>query len=312
MRYPGIGYIEGYLMVESNFKQLESEVRFKSIAENITLVEIDTPLASAKISLYGGHIVSWRPKTQTIPVLWVSELAKFQHGKAIRGGIPICWPWFGKHPSDPSLPSHGFARLANWDLMSIETQGSGEIVFCFSLDKLLIDSEFSDCAISLQLKIVIGVILEVALTTTNGGSKEISFTEGFHTYFKISDIVNIRILGLENADYINLVRSDESHIEKDEIRFNGELGRIYLNNKATCVIEDPIFNRRININKINSNSTAVWNPGIGVASKMDDLGPVGWKDMVCVETANALSNIITLKPGERHTQIAIYSVDPIN
>jgi glucose-6-phosphate 1-epimerase len=303
--------IKEYLMSENNIQQHEFGVRFKSLAENIMLAEIDTPLAAAKISLYGGHVVSWQPKTQAMPVLWISELARFQYGKAVRGGIPVCWPWFGKHPSNTNLPGHGYARIVNWDLVSIESLNTGEIIFSLLLGKSAIESQFWGRAVSLELKIVIGTTLEVALTTTNNSDQEISFTEGLHTYFRISNIDNIRILGLENCEYVDLVRDNELHTQQDVIKFNGELGRIFLNNKVMCTIEDLMFNRRIHINKINSNSTAVWNPGIDVASKMDDLGPTGWEDMVCVETANALSDKITLKPKKSHTQIAIYSVESI-
>jgi glucose-6-phosphate 1-epimerase len=122
-------------MSENEIQQHEFGVRFKNLDENIMLAEIDTPLAAAKICLYGGHVISWQPKTQAMPVLWISELARFQYGKAVCGGFPVCWPWFGKHPSNMKLPGHGYARIVNWDLVSIETLNTGEIIFSLSLGK---------------------------------------------------------------------------------------------------------------------------------------------------------------------------------
>lgn len=285
-------------------------VQFKILNENILIAEVDTPLATAKISLYGGHVISWQPKTQSRPILWVSELAHYQCGKAIRGGIPICWPWFGKHPFNANMPSHGYARIADWDLVSIDALDGGEVVFTLLLGKSILEGRHWDAIVSLELKITVGSVLEVAMTTTNKGNQTISYTEGFHTYFEISDIANIRILGLENSKYIDLVKHGELCTQEGAITFGGgELGRIFLNNKAVCVIDDPIFERRINVMKVNSKSTAVWNPGADQAGKMNDFGAVRWRNMVCVESANALTDRITLKPGISHSQIATYSVE---
>jgi D-hexose-6-phosphate mutarotase len=286
-----------------------NNIYFKKLANDIVVLEIDNSLATAVVSLYGGHIMSWQPKSQARPVLWVSELVKFQRGKAIRGGVPICWPWFGAHPSDASLPGHGYARITPWELTAVRTLGNGATELNLSLGESKLCDAHWRADVRLTLKVTIGETLEVALTTVNEGNHEVTFTEGLHTYFQISDIANIRVLGLEGNDYVDLVNKNEVRKQQDAIRFDGELGRIFLNNQATCVIEDPAFNRRIRIEKTGSNSTAVWNPGLAVASKMDDLGASGWRNMVCVEGANALQNHVAVLAGATHTIGTTYALE---
>lgn len=288
-----------------------NKLLFKKLADNIVVLEIENSLAIAAVSLYGGHIVSWKPKSQSKPVLWVSELVKFQQGKAIRGGVPICWPWFGAHPSQASLPGHGYARLTHWELTSVQTLTNGATELTLSLGKADLSEAHWNGDVRLTLKLTFGDTLEIVLTTLNESEHEVTFTEGLHTYFQISDIANVRVLGLEGSDYIDLVNQNEVRSQHDAITFDGELGRIFLDNLSTCVIEDPAFNRRIRVEKKGSNSTAVWNPGLTVASKMDDLGAAGWRDMVCVESANALTNKVTLAAGEVHEHHAIYSIAPL-
>jgi D-hexose-6-phosphate mutarotase len=289
----------------------KGEVCFRQLPDDIVIAEINNSLATASVSLYGGHVVSWQPKTQTKPVLWVSELVKFQKGKAIRGGVPICWPWFGAHPANASLPSHGYARITPWELTSVQTLSNGATELNLILGKTDLSQLHWQAEVHLELKITVGDTLVIALTTVNKSEHEVTFTEGLHTYFQISDIGNIRVLGLEGGDYIDLVNQNEQRTQQDAIAFDGELGRIFLNNQATCVIEDPALNRRIRIEKTGSNSTAVWNPGLDVASKIDDLGAAGWRNMVCVESANADGNPVTLRSQGLHTIVATYSAAPI-
>ena len=288
-----------------------SEISFRALPDNIVIAEISNSLATASVSLYGGHVVSWQPRTQTKPVLWLSDLARFQPGKAIRGGVPICWPWFGAHPSQATLPGHGYARITHWELNSVQTLANGTTELNLSLGKSDLRQLHWRAKVHLELKISVGDTLEVSLTTVNKSDHEVTITEGLHTYFQISDIGNIRVLGLEGSDYIDLVGQNEIRKQQDAITFDGELGRIFLDNQATCLIEDRGLNRCIRIEKTGSNGTAVWNPGLSLASKMDDLGAEGWRSMVCVESTNALGNMIVLGPLKTHTHVAAYAVDSL-
>lgn len=288
---------------------IEPLIRFHSVEGGIVLAEIATELATAVISLYGGQVLAWQPRGESHPVLWTSKKATYIPGKAIRGGVPICWPWFGPHPSSKDLPGHGYARLAFWKVTKTASLSNGMLQLCLSMvDHGLAEKPWKSSA-KLSVEILVGKYLEIRLTTNNLGSEPITFSEGLHTYFQVGDISKVSITGFEGAEYVDLLL-DKMRVKQDgSITFSGELGRIFVNNGSTSIIEDPILQRNIWVAKKGSLSTAIWNPGLETASKMSDLGPEGWQDFVCVEGANALENCITLGPGQSHTHAAIYSVE---
>lgn len=294
---------------------IDSRLHFRQI-DNTILLEVDTSSSHATISLEGGHVVHWHPKSQVESVLWVSKLAQYVPGTAIRGGVPICWPWFGAHPSETQLPGHGYARVAPWtvDSTSIDANDVVDIKLTLADSEAVRKLRPSDWpqAVSLSVRFLIGETLEVSLTTTNNSDREVCFTEGLHTYLKVADVSEIRINGLDGVEYVDLIDKNTRRHQEGPITFNGELGRIYMNTRSTCIIEDPILNRCIKVEKSGSLSTAVWNPWTKTAAKMADLGAEGWRSMVCVEGANALENFISLQPKTCHTQIARYSAERIS
>lgn len=286
---------------------------FRQLADGIVVAEIDNPLATATISLHGGHIVGWQPKHQISPVLWTSKRVLFSPGKAIRGGVPICWPWFGAHPANASFPAHGYARITPWEISSIDSldNGATEIVMSL-LDSELTCFQWPTRLVQLQLRVTIGDSLMVELTTTNQGGSEIVLTEGFHTYFQVSDVANIKVIGLDGCEYLDLTNNNARRWQQGDVKFEGELGRIYLNTKATCIIEDLPLNRRIRIEKLGSQSTAVWNPWAETTAKMADMESNGWRDMICVESANTVDNPVVIKPGASHTLASTYAAESIH
>ncbi len=292
------------------------ELGFKEIAEGIIAIEVDTALATASVSLMGGQVLTWHPKSQQEPVLWVSELAQYIPGKAIRGGVPICWPWFGAHPSDSHLPGHGFARVIPWKVAStnIDLSGIVDVELTLAESDVAAKSRPSGwpASVALSAHIRIGEKLEVTLTTTNNSDREIRVTEGLHTYFHVSDIEQVQVLGLDDSEYVDLTDGNQRRQQTGPIVFEGELGRIFVNCDKTSVIEDRKLGRAIHVAGSGSQSIAVWNPWLETASKMSDLGSEGWRSMVCVETANALENAIFIKPGKQHTLKATYSAEIIN
>ena len=275
------------------------------------ILQITSKRSFCEISLFGGQVLCWRPINQEHEVLWKPRADKYARGRAIRGGVPICWPWFGTHPAKQNFPGHGYARITNWKLASIDEGGDGVTEVRLILGDSDLASSYWRYGVSLELKVTIGSTLDIELTTHNRGMQEIEFTEGLHTYFQVSDISNVEILGLEGADYIDLVNQHESRTQCGAISFDGEVGKIFLENYATCIIRDEGLKRRISIEKSGSKSTAVWNPGFQIASKMDDLGSLGWRNMVCVESANTLTDKITLAGNHSHNHHVIYSVSPL-
>ncbi|WP_435219084.1 D-hexose-6-phosphate mutarotase [Luminiphilus sp. nBUS_07] len=285
---------------------------FTQLLSGTKLIAIDTPLAAATISLEGGQVVAWHPKSQSEPVLWVSKLAQFAPGKAIRAGVPICWPWFGAHPKSSQLPGHGFARVVPWSVESTRVDAEGVIDVKLKLADAEVPEKLRPAgwpqSVSLAARYRIGETLEVSLSTENNSEHEIRFTEGLHTYFQVGDAESVQVLGLDKCEFVDLLDGNQRRQQKGPITFEGEVGKIFVSCDKATIIEDRKLGRNIHVVGAGSTSIAVWNPGLTTASKMPDLGSEGWKTMVCVETANALENSIQLHPGCSHTTTAVYSV----
>lgn len=287
-----------------------SEVQFRPIGEGIVTIEVNA-LASALISLHGGQVVRWWPKSQATPVLWASDAAQFTPNKAIRAGVPICWPWFGAHPTQSAFPGHGFARISPWSVTDISVAGNRATVISLSMLPHQTKPEYGLDQVALSLRISVGESLEIALTTSNKGNTAFQLTEGLHTYFRVGDVREVRVCGLEGDVYADLVAGTQPHRDPAPIRFDGELGRLYLDSDATAVIEDPKLGRLIRVEKTGSLSTAVWNPGPARAATMDDFAPGGWESMACVESANAMTTIVNVPAGTTHTLSVAYSAETL-
>lgn len=253
--------------------------------------------------------MTWRPKSQAEPVVWLSKLAKLVSGKSIRGGVPVCWPWFGPHATHSTYPAHGFARTANWNVTA--TRGLGHNTT--EIELVLAESELNRViwphATRLSIRISVGERLKIALITENLGDDEVTIGEALHTYFHIGDIEECHVDGLDQCEYLDKVASGEQRRQSGAITFNGETDRVYMNTEAECVIVDDRLKRKIHVAKSGSRSTVVWTPWTEKADKMGDFGPDGWRAMVCVESANALDNVVHVSPGASHTMAVDYWVE---
>jgi D-hexose-6-phosphate mutarotase len=287
-----------------------NHVQFKEIAEGMIIAEVANQHALANIALQGAHIATFQPRGEE-PVIWLSPKAKFAPGKSIRGGAPICWPWFGPHKTDSKLPGHGYARTVPWDVLETKALPDGSTFLRFGL----IESDATRAqwphASAVQLEVTVGKALRVELVTTNTGKAAFELGEALHTYFQISDVANMTIRGLENCEYLDKVQDFARFTQKDGIVIESEVDRVYVNTSADCVIEDKGLKRAIRIAKQGSQSTVVWNPWTEKAEKMGDFGPQLHRDMVCVESGNALENVVTLAPDEIHRLVAVYSVEKL-
>ena len=272
-------------------------------------LEVQNTHAVAKIALQGGHVVWLRPKSSAQDVLWLSSNARYEKGRSIRGGVPICWPWFGQHPTDGTFCNHGFARVIPWRLAkSIQLKnGATKIIL-----KMLPTKEATKQLTynyELELTIVVGETLYLNLKTTNLSDNPFTISEGYHTYFYVSDIENIKITGLENTVYTDKFDNFNRSIQKSSIRFDGAFDRVYSNTSNDCYIEDEKFNRVITVKKSNSNSTVVWTPWEEIAKNMGDMGSKDeWRRMVCVETANLHEHSVVIYPSLSHSIATEYSV----
>lgn len=295
--------------------------RFSISEENSTLTVVEgegfLPVilvhgryGSAAIGLHGAHILSWTPTGQE-EVLWVSSLARFQPGKAVRGGIPICWPWFGAYPDHPDLPAHGFARLNCWELVETSLDEAGRISVVLTLKAQDDNIHLWPGASTVRYRIEIGTSLKLTLTTTNPGDMPVTISQALHTYFSIGDVNAVEVRGLDNCAYLDKTDGFRCKEQHGPVRFDGEIDRIYVGTDADCIIVDPVLAREILIRKQSSRSTIVWNPGPEGAARMNDMGPQGFRKMLCVESANVGDDRVQLAPGASHSLQVDYRISSL-
>lgn len=290
---------------------IANQLKFIEGEGGLTMVEINNTHAIARIALQGAHLMTWQPKGQE-PVIWLSKFAKFSQGKSIRGGVPICWPWFGPHATDSKLPGHGFARTVMWEVLETKELADGASYIRFGLIETDATRAQWPHPCSAQLELSIGRTLRAELVTRNIGSQAFTLGEALHTYFHISDVAQMTIRGLEGCDYMD--KAGGGSVQRKQqggIVIENEVDRVYFNTAADCVIEDRGLKRAIRIAKQGSNSTVVWNPWTEKADKMGDFGPQGHRGMVCVESANALDNVVNVEPGATHRLVVVYSVEAL-
>jgi len=255
--------------------------------------------ARARIFLQGAHVLSFRPVGEG-EVLWSSVRSQFSPGKPIRGGIPICFPWFGAG-SSPAHPAHGFARTTSFECVRAEDSADGATHLRFRL----VDSEATRALwphpFAASVDITVGATLVIAFTIANTGDAPFSFEEALHTYFDVADARRVSVAGLEDAPFLDKVAGGATPTSAPgPIRFEAETDRVYNATTASTRIDDPDLVRSIVIEKEASNSTVVWNPWVAKAARMPDFGDDEWPGMVCVESANAGADRLTLQPGESH------------
>ncbi|MDJ0807900.1 MAG: D-hexose-6-phosphate mutarotase [Gammaproteobacteria bacterium] len=272
-------------------------------------IEIDNGKASALISVYAGQVLSFRPVNEPEDLLFLSGQAYYQEGKAIKGGVPICWPWFGPDPEGQGRPGHGFVRNRTWSLSSTEATPEGETKVVLKLKDDDDTHEIWPRAFNLLLEITVGHDLTLALITRNTGENSFAITQAFHTYFKVGDIDGVKVLGLENLRYLDKVDNGEEKIQSGEVTLTAEVDRIYNDVESDLTIVDQALARRIIIRSISSRTAVVWNPWVTIAKQMADLGDEDYKNLICVETANAAEEVVEIPSGGEGRLIARYSIE---
>ena len=291
---------------------IKGQLVFKEDASGLVVAQINNALGSAALCLQGAHLMSWLPKSQTVPVVWLSRDAKMAAGKSIRGGAPVCWPWFGAHATDASFSGHGFARTVPWQVIESGTEPNGATRLTLRLvssDKTRVQWPY-DC--NLDLTVVVGETLRMEMSTENTGAEDFVIGEALHTYLQIGDIGDVRVTGMEGREYWDKVGGSNLRRQEGAISFASEVDRVYINTTDECVIHDDRLKRRIHIAKSGSASTVVWTPWVEKANKMGDMGqPDGWREMVCVESANAIENVVQVAAGTRHTLIVEYRAESL-
>ena len=288
---------------------IADKVKFVEGTGGFPLIEVSNEYAQAKISVYSGHILSFKPVEQAEDVIFLSSKVNYQLGKAIRGGTPICWPWFGPDPEAKARPNHGFVRNRMWQMRDVFSTADGETKITLGLVDTPETREIWDYSFDLAIAITVGTVLKVELITRNTGEQSFSITQALHTYFQIGDINQVTVLGLKDREYLDKVDGGQQKTQTGEVTFAGECDRIYLDVQPELVIDDRALNRKIKVTAANSKTAIVWNPGAEISAKMADLGDQDYKDFVCVETANAADEVIEVAAGEESILTAQYAVE---
>lgn len=252
---------------------------------------------------HGAHVAAYQPDGQQ-PVLWMSAHSEFAEGKPIRGGIPIVFPWFAGGPEGKLSPSHGFARLDTWHRSDIKDTISqdGRLLVEYELDYAMDHQDFPhDYTTYARVKFT-PEYLQVFMEVTNDGDEPFTFESAFHTYLAVGDVRQVTIEGLDGVHYLDRAAGAQQleNTQSGPVTITGETDRIY-DSAGSVVLNDPVLGRKLEISKIGSANTVVWNPWIDKAAAMADFGDDEWTGMICIEAGNMLDKAVTLRPGETHT-----------
>jgi glucose-6-phosphate 1-epimerase len=244
----------------------------------------------AAISLFGGQVLSYAPAGFD-DLLWVSPTTS-RPPKAIRGGIPVCWPWFAKQGVAAESPQHGVARTASWKIARTASSANGDIEMTLvPVDDLLPEAR-------VEQTIRVGRTLSQVLTTTASGPY--SLTQAFHTYFRVGDAERIGIDGLDGLTYLDKPSNFASKVQTGAFRLDGECDRIYLDTQGDFTLHDPVLARRIRIRSSGSRALVVWNPNAEKIKTFTDIPHSDWRNYFCLEVANAGTDVVKLVPGASH------------
>ncbi|MDA0268604.1 MAG: D-hexose-6-phosphate mutarotase [Cyanobacteria bacterium] len=273
---------------------INGQLQFIPGKGDFPLLKVTNDQATALISIYGGQVLSFQPQGEPQDLMFVSEKAYYQTGKAIKGGVPICWPWFGPDPEGAGRPSHGFARNRPWQVLATEALADGQtqvrLGFSDGDDTLALWPH----AFELALEITVGTVLKMALVSRNRSDAPFVITQALHTYFIVGDITQATVLGLESTTYIDKVDAGKRKPQDGAVAIASEVDRIYTGVPGALMIEDAALGRRIRITSTGNQTAVVWNPWSAIAATMADLDDQDYTRFLCVETTNAAEDVITV------------------
>ncbi|NJN20422.1 MAG: D-hexose-6-phosphate mutarotase [Leptolyngbya sp. RL_3_1] len=258
------------------------------------VIKVTNDQATALISVYGGQVLSFQPQGEPQDLMFVSDQAYYQAGKAIKGGVPICWPWFGPDPAGAGRPSHGFARNRFWQVMGTAALANGatQVRLGFRDDDgtlALWPHRFE-----LVLEITVGTTLGMALVSRNRSDAPFEITQALHTYFTVGDIRQATVLGLDGTTYLDKVDAGKLKPQGGPVAIAAEVDRIYTGVPKELVIQDAALDRRIRITSTGNQTAVVWNPWADISAQMADLADLDYTRFLCVETTNAAEDVITV------------------
>lgn len=290
---------------ELTIEELEHQFAIEGVAHVVTgtgglpKVRVITPQAEGEMYLHGAQVTSWKPAGAE-EVIFVSDRAQWHEGIAIRGGIPICFPWFRAKADDPRAPSHGFVRTKAWQLESIVREG-GDVVVAMSTASDDDTRKWWPFDFRLAHRVTFGAELKLELAVTNTGTNPFRFEEALHTYHRVGQIEDVRITGLDGVSYLDNTESNREKTQQGDVVITKQTDNAYLDTQHPIELLDGTMHRRISTAKEHSRTTVVWNPWREGAKSLSDLGDNEWQQMACVEASNILGFAVELAPGHQHT-----------
>lgn len=292
---------------------IAEQLRFIAGSVGLPLIQVRNAQAEAVVSLHGAQVLSYRPRGANADVLFLSERAHFQAGKAIRGGVPVCWPWFGADPQGLGRPSHGLARTRLWSVRGTATTPEGETQVTLGLVDTPETLSIWPHAFRLTMEITVGPTLRLALTTRNTGGTPFTITQALHSYFTVGDIAMTTVTGLDGGRYIDKAAGAGGAVKQQAgaVAFVAEVDRIYTGVPPELAVEDRALQRVVRIRCEGSHTAVVWNPWSALAAGMADLAHGAHRRFVCVETANAGDEVVTLPPGGEQRLVAAIALSPM-
>jgi len=268
-------------------------------------IQITDAGAEGEMYLHGAQVTSWRPAGHD-EVLFLSTKSHWQEGQAIRGGIPICFPWFRAKADDPKAPAHGFVRTKTWMLDSIVKDKSGVCV-SMSTESDQQTRRWWPAEFRLVHRVVFSTELTMELVCTNTGKSDLRFEEALHTYNRVSDVANVRLRGLDTVHFLDNTNANAEEVQHGDVKITSETDNAFLGTRSNVELIDPGLNRQIRLQKGNALTTVIWNPWQEGAARLRDLGDGEWTQFLCVEASNILAASVTLAPREEYKMTAVLS-----
>ncbi len=288
---------------------ITDQLRFVEGKGGFVMLEVDNDYATAVISTYSGQIMAYQPKTEEKPLLFLSDLAIYESGKAIRGGLPICWPWFAEDIKGKDLPAHGFVRDQQWQVVKTQKLDDGSTKVILEISHNQYSLKLWPYKFYLQIEIIIGSTLTVILSTNNIDDKSFTISQALHSYLAVGDVNKIEVTGLDGLCYLDKTAEFTERDQRGEVVIDGMVDRIYQGVERDVLLNDPVLNRKIRISSQGSKTFVVWNPGEKVASTMIDLADDEYNKFVCIEAANTADDKVTIAAGKSHSLTVNYSIE---
>ena len=288
--------------------EIGGELEFIEIEHGFIYAEINNPMAHATVSTYSGQVLSYRPKDRQDDLLFVSDKAYYEDGKAIKGGIPICWPWFGADPENQGRPAHGFVRNRQWQVTGSESLEDGSTKIVMSMTDNDATRALWPHSFRLDIEITVGNSLKVELVTHNTGNDSITISQALHTYFRVGNIGKVSVLGLDGIQYLDKTNDSARVTQSGPVTISGEVDRIYTDVTGDLTIDDSSLGRKIVITSSGCSTAVVWNPWVEIAASMADLDDDDYQRMLCVETANAGPETVEIAAGKTYRLTAEYTI----